>query len=203
LFLLVIAIHFFALTEWNDSLTYAEYGGLILITIIMAWSYHETVDSALLRISLKNADKLKDRDQILYFIGLIRIIERCKSDNLLYSRLGWLYAAYHNDKCNIISCPLSQLSGILDLSKDTKARKLLMIKQGIAVHFKQIASAPNVSVDLKILYIAYLSRYLKSYVGAWFMIDGLLEKDCSFVQNFHIYIFKYFFYSVVVIKEKT
>jgi len=185
-------VHYAALIQWNDSLTYVEYVGLVLITIVFAWSYNETFYSKLAQISMKNATAVKDREQLIYFLRLIRVIERCKSDDILYARVGWLYAAYHNNNCNLISCPLSKTSGICDIARDSKERKMQILKQCIALHFKQVATHKNASVDLKILYIAFLSRFLKNYVGAWFMISGLLVRDCSFVENFHIYAFKYF-----------
>jgi len=142
---------------------------------------------------MKNALSLKDREQIVYFLRLIRIIERCKSEDIFYSRVGWLYAAYHNDKCDLISCPLSNSSGICDIARDSKERKIIILKQCIALHFKQVATQANTNIDLKILYIAFLSKFLKNFVGAWFMISGLLVANCNFVQNFHVYVFKYFF----------
>ena len=192
LFLFCMGIHYTVLLLFKESLTYGEFGGLFLIGVVIIMLHTETVYTLLQTVKIKSSKKREDDDRIQYYINLSRIIEKSKSDKTQTARICWIYIAYHYEECNIISCPLSKLSGMADLEKDTKEKKISSLKQAIAFHFKRDALLRSSSADLKLLYVAFVSRYLKSYAGAWLMLNELQSKSYNFMQSLQCYILRYF-----------
>jgi len=198
IFLLCMGIQATGLYIAPEQFEYMEITWIFLMILVMI-DYLLISDNNLFKnIELEYKEK-NSNTIISYYLELINIIEWCKADNLLATRMLSLYVSYHRSKCGKLRCPLSNTSlikyktlSINDDDLNNKEKLLNKLKQTIAFHLRESTLKFPTFIELKMLYIAFVQKYLKSYLEAWTIIDEILINDCPFIQKLHLYSIKYF-----------
>ncbi len=179
----------------TEVFQYIEYGGVPLIMVVLFTFWIAADKSQLATLEMGLADK-NPKLAIDHFLSLANMIEDSKGEGAFSEALLGLYVAYHHSKCTRNRCPLSK-DLPLDTGKstetETKDWRLQKLKQAVGLHLREATLTTPWNIDLKLLYVAYVRKYLKSYIEAWATIDGVLLSECNFIQRLHLYCFKFGF----------
>ncbi len=183
-----------ALFVWPKNMDYVEYGGLILTPIISIAASLISTDTRLSLMSLNIEEKRNRKFVLHHFIQLVQLIDACgEPEDTGQNRLLELYVTEHQRKCLRPRCPLvgqSSSSPVAGKGGDSVSGMLTGLKFAVALHMREAITLFPADISLKILYVQFIRKHIKSYLGAWTMINSILKGECNFVQRLQIYAFK-------------